>query len=187
MNNKDIKPCFKGDATKETGGKIIKYLESIGGKNTRCFNGMSGILPFYYISDEDGIIYCSDGLPLGHTLCELPSIIGYEAPFDMFGGIIEKGAIARKSDQPYVYRLESHLEVLPLIVKYLPSEIVETWKPVWSELEPVVQKPHPLPTLENKPNASMVGMPESEYKELKRKADIYDSFMKYKEEKERPF
>jgi hypothetical protein len=65
------KIAIKGDGTEETGKKIIKYLESLGGDNCIYLSGCS--LRYYYINDAGRI--CGDILkcPIGYTLIPLPS------------------------------------------------------------------------------------------------------------------
>jgi hypothetical protein len=65
------KIAIKGDGTEETGKKIIKYLESLGGVNTdnRCgdSNGC------YYINDmHNAIRFSPMHIPIGYTLITLP-------------------------------------------------------------------------------------------------------------------
>ena len=64
------KIVLEADGTKERGKAIIKYLESLGGKNISAFlgNDKSG---YYFINSIDNI--CADtSLPYGYTLIDLP-------------------------------------------------------------------------------------------------------------------
>ena len=54
-------------------------------------------------------------------------IIGYKAPYDMFGGVIKKGCFYEKLNQyynPITYNTTNYS---------LPAEIVEKWPPVYEE------------------------------------------------------
>ena len=54
-------------------------------------------------------------------------IIGYKAPYDLFGGKIKQGDLYKFKDTGYVHYLSD--------AYYLPKEIVETWEPVYKAKE----------------------------------------------------
>ncbi len=62
------KICFKSDGTKETGTKIIKTLENLGGvnENHNYATGLKGWI--YYIDEDSNIIDFSDKVPEGYIL-----------------------------------------------------------------------------------------------------------------------
>ena len=66
----DKNVCFQSDGTKETGVKIIKELEKLGGKNKQNYKGDSNMCPFYYIN-KDGCIDNSIAIPEGYELINL--------------------------------------------------------------------------------------------------------------------
>lgn len=77
-----------------------------------------------------------------HVLKEKPEmkreIIGYKAPFDMFKGKVKKGAlyervIVDESDNTYGIGTFSSDNRIGFYKYILPSEIVETWEPVYKE------------------------------------------------------
>lgn len=57
-------------------------------------------------------------------------IIGYKAPFDLYGGRVQKGDVFPKESLSGTgsYRLSKEL-----VTFYIPMEIVETWEPVYRE------------------------------------------------------
>lgn len=67
------KPCYKSDGTRETGAKIIKALEAIGGSNTNGFKGDDKNA--YYFVASDSHIAASGSIFLGYELKELPEEI----------------------------------------------------------------------------------------------------------------
>ena len=56
--------CYKSDGTKETGRKIIKALEDLGGKNDNCVSG-EGLDLYYY--NFNNVILATATFPKGYT------------------------------------------------------------------------------------------------------------------------
>lgn len=66
----NTKICFKSDGTEETGAKIIKALEELGGINRMVRTGCGSIYIYYYIR-KDSIIDNDDNIPKDYTLKDI--------------------------------------------------------------------------------------------------------------------
>lgn len=64
------KVCYKSEGTEETGAKIIKKLEELGGVNTEPYIYGTDSCAYYYI-DEGGVIAARWYIPSGYTLATL--------------------------------------------------------------------------------------------------------------------
>jgi len=64
---------------------------------------------------------------LGQNMENKEEIIGYKAPYDLFGGKIKQGDLYKFKDTGYVHYLSD--------AYYLPKEIVETWEAVYKTKE----------------------------------------------------
>lgn len=73
------KLCYKSDGTAETGAKIIKKLEELGGVNNYELKGVSYANPYYFI-DTEGKIYNNDKIPSGYTIATLEDELTF--PFE---------------------------------------------------------------------------------------------------------
>ena len=70
----NIKVAIKSNNTKEHGARIIKYLESLGGKNISNYSGYSMFdhNMYYFITKEQYIITYEQIIPEGYTEIQLP-------------------------------------------------------------------------------------------------------------------
>lgn len=67
---------------------------------------------------------------------ENSNIIGYPAPYDLFGGLIEKGTLYVKVKDSAIHqpiKLGKKAIIIDCNIYRVPSEIVETWEPVYKE------------------------------------------------------
>lgn len=64
-------------------------------------------------------------------------IIGYKAPYDLFGGIIKKDTIYKplSSEKITTYAATENDKIIDSGKTNLPSEIVETWEPYYKNIE----------------------------------------------------
>lgn len=83
-------------------------------------------------------------------------IKGYKAPYVMFEGEVKKGDLYEKANVRWFYRPEKHSNGnIDKEDLYLPSEIVETWEPVYEEpfhveqKEPVIQDANKIQMINN--------------------------------------
>lgn len=65
---------------------------------------------------------------------EVREIVGYKAPFDLYGGKIKKGSVFKKDPLPSTYSVYS-FESKPIFT--IASEIVETWEPVYKKVNKI--------------------------------------------------